>query len=210
MLSRSARPHRSPRPITAPEFWNSPSPGAGGRCAFRAGPAFEFTARRGATTVPGIRHAVFATRQPRNRRGTQCRPVLRSRGRRGDRSLWRHTLTTLWRENPPTGCRRARGRWQRNSIGFPATAACGHGRRPRRHPLGQPLRASHPGAACSIGGPTATRPTGVAIASGHRDGRADQPAYKWRGMGPIAMRGCACTPRLMTVAVGFHQLIRWS
>src|SRR4029450_4299680 len=69
MLSRSARPHRSPRPITAPEFWNSPSPGAGGRCAFRAGPAFEFTARRGATTVPGIRHAVFATRQPRNRRG---------------------------------------------------------------------------------------------------------------------------------------------
>lgn len=126
--------------------------------------------------------------------GIQRRPVLRSRGRRGDRSLWRHTLTTLGRENPPTGCRRACGRRQRNSIGFPTTAACGHGRRPRRHPLGQPLRASHPGAARSIGGPTATRPTGVAIASGHRDGRADQPAYKWRGMGPIAMRGCACTP----------------
>jgi hypothetical protein len=142
--------------------------------------------------------------------GIQCRPVLRSRGRRGDRSLWRHTRTTPGRENPPTGCRRACGRRQCNSIGFPTTAACGHGRRPRRHPLGQPLRASHPGAAML------DRPP-------HRD-----PAHRSRDCIGTPRRPCRPTriqmarhgpnrharlrlySRLMTVAVGFHQLIRWS
>jgi hypothetical protein len=79
-------------------------------------------------------------------------------------------------------------------MSFRTTTACGQGSRPGRHPLGQPLRASHPGGDLLDRRPTATRPTRPAIASGHRDGRAYQPARKWRGMGPTAMRGCAGTP----------------
>jgi hypothetical protein len=166
MLSRSApasstHPDRSPHPSSG----NSPqSPGAGGRCALRARPAFEFTARRGATTVPGIRHAVFATAQ--EPMGSSAVRFLRSRACRGDRSLWRHTLTTLG------------GKTRRPVVGGPGAggSVTPSASRPPRPvaTVGDPgatrpgnlcVRAT-PGAACSIGGPPRPGPPGSRL---HRD-----------------------------------------